>query len=331
MGAPNPPQTEPQPSRRGALIQISLWRALLALTLLGSLFAVLFLVLLRDGGVDNSVRSPRLVDTPGEGGDLSAGSRTGRLARNFEASNMDDVRFLLSELRDGPVVINFWATWCTSCLAEMPVLEQQRLAHQDEGLTIVGVNVQERVSDAREFIEALELFDFVIAMDTDVTISDAYGVRGLPHSVFIDRNGVIQATFQGQLDEETMDGYVQAAIDAVPGGEPPDRLRFLTVVPREHVLEVFPDADNAGRVRFESRRFRCDDEYCGDPAVEPLADVDGVIAVDIRSDDATPSVTVTFNPALIEIDDVIATVADALRGYEDRLYTRDLEVRLPGR
>lgn len=272
------------------------------------------------------VTGVRFIETAEAG---TAGIRVGQVARNFEASNMEGERFALSELRGRPVVINFWATWCVSCLAEMPVLEQQRLARQDEGLTIVAVNVQESLADARGFIEALGLYDFIIAMDIDVTISDTYGVRGLPHSVFIDRNGVVQATFQGQLDEETMNRYVQASIDAAPGGEPPDRIQFLNVVPREHVLNVFADAGEPNIVRFESRRLRCDDEYCGALAVEPLAEIEGVLAVDHRSDDAPPSVTVTFDLEVVQLDTIVQSLADSLRALEDRLYTRDLEVRFP--
>lgn len=257
----------------------------------------------------------------------TVGVRPGRVAQNFEASDLDGLRFALSDLRGQPVVINFWATWCTSCLAEMPVLEQQRQAHEAEGLTIVAVNVQEGVGKAREFMEALALFDFVVAMDIDVTISDAYGVRGLPLSVFIDRDGMIQARFQGELDEETMDRYVQAAIEAVPGGEPPDRLQFLNVVPREHVLEVYADGDEPGRARFVSRRFRCDEEYCGAPAAALLKDVAGVTDTDLRSYGAPPALLVTFDPAAITLEELTAILADALRAYPDRLYTRELQVR----
>ncbi len=309
------------------MVQVNLRRAALAALLLAGLFALLFFVLLpRGGGGDDSVLAARMLDTPVGATDASVGVRPDQMARDFEASDLDGVRFRLSDLRGSPVVVNFWATWCVSCLAEMPALEQQRLEHQADGLIILAVNVGERLENARGFIDLLELDEFAIAMDPDLTLSDAYGVRGMPHSVFIDRTGVIQATYVGQMEEETMDLYVQAAIDAVPGGEVPLPLRFQVTVRREHILEVFPNEEASGQVLFVSRRFRCDDAYCGAPVADSLLAVVGVSEVDLRSAESPPALSVTFDPDVIELDDLVAMVAEALRAHPDPLYTRELRV-----
>ncbi len=318
---------QPRPASRRAIVQVSVVRAVLAALLLAGLFALLFFVLLPGGGGEGSAEPARLIDTPPGTTEASVGVRPGDLARDFTASNLEGVRFRLSELRGRPVVINFWATWCTSCLTEMPVLEEQRQAHLAEGLTIVAVNAGEGLSDARGFIDARNLHEFAIAMDPDLTISDAYGVRGLPLSVFIDRNGVIQATYRGELDDETMSAYVQAAIDAVPGGPPPDTIRIVEPVRRMHVLEVVPDEDASGQVLFVSRRFRCDDVYCGAPVADVLRAAAGVTAVELRSENAVPSLAATFDPDVIDLEAVVAIMAEALRAHPDPLYTRELQVR----
>ena len=313
-----------------ALVQVRLWRAAAAGILLAGLFALLFFFLLRDDGGNESVLPAQMVDTPPGVTDASLGVRAGQLARDFEASNLDGARFRLSDLRGQPVVINFWATWCVSCVAEMPVLEEQRKAHQSEDLKIVAVNVGESLGAAEGFIEALELFDFAVAMDPDLSIADAYGIRGLPQTVFIDSNGVVQAVYQGELDDDTMDRYVQAAIDAVPGGEAPFKIRLVSTVPREHVLDVLPDEEDPGRVLFASRRFRCDDGYCGRPAVEAIAELDGVVDFNLRDGATPPSLTIAFEPDIIDLDELVALLAEALSQHPDPLYTRDLEVRYPG-
>ncbi len=226
------------------------------------------------------------------------------------------------------MVINFWATWCTSCIAEMPVLEQQRLAHEEDGLAIVAVNVGEGVGDAREFIDSLELFDFVLAMDPDLTVSDAYSVRGMPHSVFIDREGVIRAEYRGQLDEETMNSYVQAAIDAVPGEDAPTTVRLVQTVPREHVLVAMQGDAGGGAATFVSRRFRCDDDYCAEPLAASIEGLAGVLSVDLRSEGPDPELLVQYDSDTFEFDEIVDSVADAVRALEDPLYSRELEVRI---
>ena len=318
---------DPQARRSGPgrFLQLDPLRALAAVALLAGLAALTYFVLLPGGSAGDAPPAAVLLD-PGAGSPgVEPGVHPGDLARDFEASGLDDPRSRLSDLRGRPVVINFWATWCTSCLTEMPVLEQQRRAHQEEGLAIVAVNVGEGLGDAREFIEALDLFDFVIAMDPGLDIADAYGVRGLPHSVFIDANGVIEAEYQGQLDEETMSAYVLAAIEAAPPGEAPFRPRFVTTVPREHVLEVYPGDD--GSVRFESRRFRCDDDYCGESLAEDVGRIEGVRTVEVDSDLPLPALTVAYDADALELEALVDAVATVVVEREDPLYTRELEVR----
>ena len=312
----------------GSRIQLHYARAAAAAALLAGVFAVFFFVLLPGSDGGGSVLPARMLDTPASNAEASEGVHRGDLARNFAASDLDDLRMTLSELRGRPVVINFWATWCTSCLVEMPVLEQQRLAHEEDNLAIVAVNVGEGAGAAREFIESLELFDFVLAMDPDLTVSDAYSVRGMPHSLFIDREGVIRAEYRGQLDEATMDSYVQAAIDAVPGEDAPTTVRLVQTVPREHVLVAATDDAVPGTATFLSRRFRCDDDYCAAPLAASIEGLDGVLAVDLRSDDAEPALLVQYDSDTFEFDEIVQSVADAVRAYEDPLYTRELEVRI---
>lgn len=311
------------------LIKVNIVRGVVALALLAGLLLILFLVLLPRAD-EQSVDPAVMLDTRRAGGDVEVGVHTGDLARNFDASDLQDVRHTLEELRGRPVVINFWATWCASCLTEMPTLEEQRLAHTDEDLIVVAVNVGEDVSDAEKFIDSLELYDLIIAMDPDLTISDAYSVRGMPHSVFIDREGVIQAEYRGQLDDEALNNYVQAAIDAVPGEPPPTTPRFVTTVPREHLLEAVKDPVLDDAALFISRRFRCDDDYCGDPIADQVRDIDGVLSADIRTDGPEPALIVTYDDEMQTFDGLVDAVAVVVEAYEDPLYTRELDVRIVG-
>jgi thiol-disulfide isomerase/thioredoxin len=311
------------------IIKVNIVRGAVALALLAGLFLILFLVLL-PRGEDDSVDPAVMLDTRQGAGDVEVGVHTGDLARNFEASDLQNVRHTLEELRGRPVVINFWATWCASCVAEMPSLDEERLARGDEDLAIVAVNVGEQLSAAEEFIASLELYDFIVAMDTDLAISDAYSVRGMPHSVFIDRDGVIQAEYRGQLDDATLGDYIQAAIEAVPGEPPPTNPRFVTTIPREHILEAVKDPVLDDAALFISRRFRCDDDYCGQPIAQQVRGVDGVLNADIRTDGPEPALIVTYDAETLNFDELVDAVAAIVGAYEDPLYTRELEVHIAG-
>ena len=99
MAEPNEAGSERTPSAgRRWLVQVSLRRAALAALLLAGLFALLFFVLLPRGG-DDSVLAARLLDTPVGATDASVGVRPDHVARDFEASDLDGVRFRLSDLR----------------------------------------------------------------------------------------------------------------------------------------------------------------------------------------------------------------------------------------
>jgi thiol-disulfide isomerase/thioredoxin len=312
--------------RFGVLRFLALPRLLVGAALLAGLFALLVFVLRPGGGEDAALPPARLLDAPAGPDGVSTGVHAGDLARDFEAPDLAGALHRLSDLRGRPVIVNFWASWCASCRAELPALQRLVETRAFDRVAVVAVNVGERLGDARRFIEALRLDALVIALDPGLDISDAYGVGGLPHSLFIDAHGVIQAEYLGPLEAEVLGRYVQAAIDGARGEDPPFTLRFVTTVPREHVLEVVAGSA-PGELRLVSRRFRCDDGYCADVLVDRIQRL-GIERLELSGAASPPELLVRFDPALIGGDAVVAAVAEALRAHPDPLYTGELEIRV---
>jgi cytochrome c biogenesis protein CcmG, thiol:disulfide interchange protein DsbE len=118
------------------------------------------------------------------------------------AAGASGTQFTLSSLRGQPVVLNFWATWCPPCRAELPELNAASERLKGE-VVIAGVNQAEARAGVEAFSRQLGL-SFPIPLDESAHASQAYHVRSLPTTFFIDRNGVIRHIQVGALTEATL-------------------------------------------------------------------------------------------------------------------------------
>ena len=143
---------------------------------------------------------------PGGGADvvnaLPPAPAVGHPAPDFTVTTLAGEQFTLSELRGAPVVLNFWATWCPPCRAELPEL-QAAAERYDGEIVIAGINQAEAPDQVREFAEAMGL-GFVIPLDVDAQVSRKYGARSLPTTFFIDREGIIRQIQIGPVTEATL-------------------------------------------------------------------------------------------------------------------------------
>lgn len=161
------------------------------------------------GGTDyGAVELPPELVPPG----MEVGHRAGQLAPDFYLPTLQGKAVRLSELRGRPVVVNFWATWCTPCRREMPQFKAAYDQYRDRGLLVIAVNVQEPEGSVRQFAEEFGL-DFPVALDRSGEVSRAYRLLGLPATYFIDRQGVVRSVFLGPFVGQQGGRGVQGAID----------------------------------------------------------------------------------------------------------------------
>jgi len=122
----------------------------------------------------------------------------GFLAPDFTLETLEGKSVTLSNLRGQAVLINFWATWCPPCRAEMPAFQETYTDYEKQGFVIVAVNatLQDNSTDIATFIEEFGL-SFPVVLDTEGTVNQLYQVRSLPTSFFVDKEGVISEVVIG--------------------------------------------------------------------------------------------------------------------------------------
>lgn len=144
--------------------------------------------------------------------------QTGFTAPDFTLEMLGGGAVSLSELRGQPVLINFWATWCPPCRAEMPAIQRVYERYRDQGFTVLAVDLQESEAQVAAFAGEMEL-TFPILMDRDGSVFARYRVMGLPSTFFVDQAGIIQeVTVGGPMTEAFIESQVTGLLTA-GGGE----------------------------------------------------------------------------------------------------------------
>ena len=272
---------------------------------------------------DPAILAPALVETPPSEGTAEVGLEVGMLAPDFEISTTDGRRVRLSDFRGRPVVVNFFALWCTSCLAEMPEIKAELEERGLETFAVFAINAGETRARALEFVDFLDA-PFTYGLDTNLVVSDAYRVLGLPASVFIDSQGVIQTVYAGYAGPERFDIFLDAAINAQPPGELPLVLRMISTIPRDRVLSVETLAED--ELKLTSRGLRCDAGYCGVEAVVAQLESFAGVSILARDDDVEPSLTLRFDPDLLTREEIAQVVVEALEASADPVYERPVTI-----
>jgi len=137
-------------------------------------------------------------------GPLSA-QRLGSPAPDFTLKTLAGGTASLSDYTRRPLLLNFWASWCTPCRGEMSDIIAAYNAHRDEGLQVLAINLtdQEHLSDVRKFANELQM-PFPVPLDQKGKMRKTYALRGVPTSVFIDARGIVRLVNPGPITPLTI-------------------------------------------------------------------------------------------------------------------------------
>lgn len=129
------------------------------------------------------------------------GPKVGETTPGFRMVLADGSHINIEDLQGRPVMINFWATWCPPCRREMPDIIAASEAHED--LVVLAVNVQEDLKIVEPFVNDFGI-SMPVLMDGEGKLRNAYGVSGMPTSVFVDQEGNVSAIWSGLLNAEKL-------------------------------------------------------------------------------------------------------------------------------
>lgn len=128
--------------------------------------------------------------------------KAGDTAPDFHLQTLDGESVQLSDYKGKGVFLNFWATYCPPCKDEMPYMDNQYKQFKDKGVEILAVNVGEPALTAEKFAKRYDL-SFPILMDGREEVYRAYGVKPIPATFLIDKDGkVIDKVTKGLTEEE---------------------------------------------------------------------------------------------------------------------------------
>lgn len=152
------------------------------------------------------------VPTTSDATSARAAPRTGFDAPALQTTTPNGEPVRLDALRGKVVALNFWATWCGPCRAEMPALQAVYEKHKSDGLVVLGVNQLEDVDTINDFLREVHV-QFPIGLDEHGLINKAYQVRALPTIFFVDRRGVIRdVVYGGPMDAALLESKVAALL-----------------------------------------------------------------------------------------------------------------------
>ncbi|MBG7605450.1 MAG: TlpA family protein disulfide reductase [Actinobacteria bacterium] len=150
-----------------------------------------------------------LVTAPSDDGTTVATGQAsiGEVAPAIEMVDFDGVTLTLDEYRGTPVVLNFWASWCPFCVAEMPDFEQVSQAF-GEDVAFLGVNLRDDSAQAVSLAGETGV-TYRLAADPNGVVYGAFGGTSMPTTVFIDADGVVRDVVAGQMSADALASNIE--------------------------------------------------------------------------------------------------------------------------
>ncbi|MDT8862909.1 redoxin domain-containing protein [Alkalihalobacillus sp. MEB130] len=171
----------------------------------GRLVVITIILLMFVGGNYLNMNETTLI----EGKKSSSQIAVNQVAPNFTLQTIEGEHVALADFQGKPVMLNFWATWCPPCRAELPDMERFYKNEEVVLLAINGTNTERSIDDVKQFVSNMEL-SFPVLADETGEISRLFQIGPMPTSIFINERGMITDIHIGAMNEEMMKRKLEA-------------------------------------------------------------------------------------------------------------------------
>lgn len=131
-----------------------------------------------------------------------------RSAADFQLTDLQGKPVSLSALKGKVVLLDFWATWCPPCRMEIPHFKDLYAAYQEDGLEVVGLAVGDQADAVKKFMQENGV-SYPVAMSSPAVERDYGGIRGIPTTFLIDKQGRIAKKYVGYQDKSVFEEEIQ--------------------------------------------------------------------------------------------------------------------------
>ncbi|MBM7717590.1 peroxiredoxin [Bacillus thermophilus] len=191
-------------------------KRIFGLALIGLLLGIVVVNIIKDIRENNEIKSAQeqFNSQAAEKTFAKEGLKEGEVPPDFELSSLNGEKKRLSDYKGKKVILNFWATWCPPCKAEMPHMQQYyETKANSQNVEIIAVNLTyaERVSNKRSKVEEFKneyKLTFPILLDEEGDVGNTYQTITIPTTYMIDTNGIIRKKIIGPMDQEMMERLV---------------------------------------------------------------------------------------------------------------------------
>ncbi|MCE5287041.1 MAG: TlpA family protein disulfide reductase [Pelosinus sp.] len=136
----------------------------------------------------------------------SQGVQIGNLAPDFTLRTLDGQMVNLSDFRGKKVILNFWATWCPPCKAEVPEFEKFYQEQQSDNIEIIAVDITDQEKskeDVADFIKAYGI-TYPVVLDEKGTAASTYRISAIPTTYILDAQGIIRQKVTGAMSSQAL-------------------------------------------------------------------------------------------------------------------------------